>query len=190
MDAMGELWSHIGITPGGALGVMVASMALYVMYAVVLAVWGPRLFSSSSTLSMALLTVLGSLFARAMLGDFPTLGGALVAATTLLVLEALLGRLRRPLARTLGRHRPRVVMVEGAFVPRPRRGRVASEADLLTRLRAAGVRRVEDAALVIVESRGGLTVLRTGQRIDTRLLAGVRGAEYVPEHLITGSVTR
>ena len=60
MGPMGELWSHIGITPSGALGVVIASVALYVMYVAVLAVWGPRLFSSSSTLSLALLTVLGA----------------------------------------------------------------------------------------------------------------------------------
>lgn len=184
MGAMGELWSHVGITPGGALGVLVASTVLYIMYAVVLAVWGPRLFSSSSTLSIALLTVLGSLFARAMLGDVPTLGGALVAASTLLLLEALLGRLRRVTASGPGRHHPRVVMVEGDFVRRPQRERVVSESELLTRLRAAGVRRVEDAALVILESRGGLTVLRSGETIDGRLLVGVLGVEYVPQHLI------
>ena len=28
MVAMGELWSHVGITPGGALGVVVASTLL------------------------------------------------------------------------------------------------------------------------------------------------------------------
>lgn len=184
MEPMGELWSHVGITPGGALGVMVATTALYLMYALVLALWGPRLFASSSTFSIALLTVLGGLFARAMLGDFPTLGGAIVAATTLLVLEALLGRLRRGSTREYGRHRPRVVIVEGAFVPRPQRDKVISERDLLTRLRTSGVRRVEDAALVILESRGGLTVLRTGERIDARLLVGVLGVEYVPEHLV------
>lgn len=188
MTIMNELWSHVGITPGGALGVVVASMILYVMYTVVLALWGPRLFSSSSTLSIALLTVLGSLFARAMLGDFPTLGGALVAATTLLLLEALLGRLRRVSAPRRGRrHQPRVVIVEGRFVARPQRERVVSEADLLTRLRTAGVRRLEDAALVILESRGGLTVLRAGERIDERLLAGVLGLEFVPEHVISSS---
>lgn len=164
---------------------MIASMALYVMYAVVLALWGPRLFSSSSTLSIALLTVLGSLFARAMLGDFPTLGGALVAATTLLLLEALLGRLRPATASRRGRHQPRVVIVEGQFVPRPQRERVVSEADLFARLRTAGLRRVGDAALVILESRGGLTVLRSGERIDARLLVGVLGMDYVPEHLLT-----
>lgn len=184
MALMGELWSHVGITPGGAVGVVVASVALYVMYAVVLALWGPRLFSSSSTLSIALLTVLGSLFARAMLGDFPTLAGALVAATTLLLMEALLGRLRRNTVRGRGRHQPRVVIVEGQFVPRPQWERVVSEADLFTRLRTAGIRRVADAALVILEARGGLTVLRTGERIDARLLAGVLGADYIPERLV------
>lgn len=185
MGPMGELWSHIGITPSGALGVVIASVALYVMYVAVLAVWGPRLFSSSSTLILALLTVLGSLMARAMLGDFPTLSGAVVAASTLLLLESALGRLRRATRRG-GRHRPRVVMVEGAFVSRAIRERVVTEADLLTRLRAAGVRKLSDASLVILESRGGLTVMRPGEQIDAPLLAGVVGREFVPDHLIRG----
>ena len=53
-----------GRTGGGG-----GSTVLYVVQAVLSAVWGPRLFSSSSTLNIALLTVPGGLFARAMLGD-------------------------------------------------------------------------------------------------------------------------
>ena len=68
---MDELWTHIGISPDGALGVAVASALLYVLYSVVLTLWGPRLFSSSSTLSVALLTVLGSLMARARTATAP-----------------------------------------------------------------------------------------------------------------------
>ena len=151
---MDELWTHIGISPDGALGVAVASALLYVLYSVVLTLWGPRLFSSSSTLSVALLTVLGSLMARAMLGDFPTLGGAIVAAATLLLMEAIIGRLRKVSTpawakrATAPRHRPRVVMIEGQFVDRPKRERVTSDADVLLRLRTAGLRHVDDAALV------------------------------------------
>lgn len=182
---MNELWSHIGITPSGALGVIISSVALYVIYVALLAVWGPRLFSSSSTLSLALLTLLGSLMARAMLGNFPTLAGAVLAASTLLLLESALGRLRR-VTRNRGRNRPHVVMVEGAFVPRPARERIVTEADLLTRLRAAGVRRLSDASLVILESRGALTVVRPGDQIDAPLLDGVVGRAFVPDHLVRG----
>lgn len=181
---MAELWSHIGITAGGVVGVAVATVALYLVYAVVLGLWGPRLFASSSTLSVALLTVLGGLFARAMLGDFPTLAGAFVAAGTLLVLEAVLGRLRRTSVHGRGWHRPRVVIVEGHLLHRTRWAWVVTEADLYTRLRTSGVRRIEDAGLVILESRGSVTVLGPGDRIDERLLAGVVGAEDVPEHLV------
>ena len=186
MAAMGELWTNIGISPDGALGVAVASALLYILYSVVLTLWGPRLFSSSSTLSVALLTVLGSLVARAMLGVLPTLGGALVASTALLVMEAMIGRLfsTQAWARRGPRHKPRVVMIDGRFVDRPQRERVTTDADVLLRLRTAGVRHVDDAALVILESRGGVTVLRSGERIDARLLADVMGADLVPEHLI------
>lgn len=181
---MAELWSHIGITPGGAVGVIIAAAVLYLAYALVLALWGPRLSASSSTLSLALLTVLGSLFARAMLGDFPTLAGAVVASGTLLLLEGVLGRLRRSPMHGPGLHRPRVVIVEGRLAHRTRWAWVVSEADLLTRLRTSGVRRIDDASLVILESRGALTVMGPGERIDERLLRGVVGAEDVPDHLI------
>ena len=75
-------------------------------------------------------------------------------------------------------------MIEGQFVDRPKRERVTSDADVLLRLRTAGLRHVDDAALVILESRGGVTVLRRGERIDARLLEGVLGAELVPGHLV------
>ncbi|WP_232547058.1 YetF domain-containing protein [Propioniciclava soli] len=181
---MGELWTHIGMTPWDALGVVIAATVLYLAYSLVLAWSGPRLFSSSSTLSLALLTVLGSLIARGMLGPTPTLAGALVASTTLLVLEALLGRLRR-IAAVSRRHQPRVVMVNGRFVSRPARELLVSEADLMARLRSAGVRHLEDAGVVVLEPRGGVTVIRRGEKVDPRLLAGVAGVEFVPAHLLT-----
>lgn len=183
---MEELWSHVGITPGGALGVAFAAVVLYLVYSAVLAVWGPRLTSSSSTLALALMTVLGSVFARAMLGDYPTLAGALVACATLLVLEFFLGRLRRATGRFSGRRRAVVVLVDGGFVNREAWRKVITEADLLTRMRTAGVRHVAEVPLVILERRGVITCLRPGETIGADLLAGVDGADLVPARLLRG----
>lgn len=183
---MSELWAHIGISPVGALAVVIASVVLYVAYAAVLAVAGPRLFSSTSTLSLSLLTLLGALFARAMLGDSPTLTGGLVAIGTLLLLETLLGRLRGA-ARTRWRSvRPAVVMLDGQIIRPALRRRRLSEADLHTRLRLSGVRQRSDVAVAILEPRGSLTVLTTGQRIERALLRGVAGAADIPADLVVG----
>lgn len=178
---MGELLSHLGltITPAGAAAVVIASCVLYVLYAVVLTLWGPRLAASSSTFSLALLTVLGSLTARAMLGDAPTMAGAVIAAITLLTLEGLLGRMRAGSVER--RRRARVAMVDGVFLIPPRPGRSIGEADLMAQLRARGIQHVADVAIAIIEPRGGLTIVRRGQTIDARLLAGVRDVDRIPD---------
>ncbi len=184
MPVMTELWAHIGISPVGVLGVVIASTLLYIAYAAVLAVWGPRLFSSTSTLSLSLLTLLGALFARAMLGHSPTLTGGLIATGTLLILEGMLGRLRSAATPRWRSTRPTVVMVEGQIVRPALRKRRLSENDLHTRLRLSGIRRRRDVALVILEPRGSLTVLTTGQYIERALLRGVVGASTIPAHLV------
>lgn len=184
---MAEIWSHIGITGAGALGVFIATTVLYVVLVLLMQVSGPRLMSSPSVLSWALLALVGSLTARAMLGDFPTLGGAAVALTTLLALETVLGRFTAALRRSghlEGRH-PSVVMVRGEAVPENLRRRGMTEAQLRIQLRRAGILRLQDAALVICETRGTLTIVHAGQSIDAALLEGVRGRDLVPEVLIS-----
>ncbi|MEZ5192320.1 MAG: hypothetical protein R2734_07285 [Nocardioides sp.] len=47
--------------------------------------------ASASSLSLALLTLLGAIAARATLGDYPTLLGGLTAIATALVMERLFG---------------------------------------------------------------------------------------------------
>lgn len=191
---MSELWAYLGITGAGALSVVIASTVLYVGYSALLSLWGPRLFLSPSTLSLSLLTVLGAVTARAMLGHFPTLGGALVAILTLVLLESALGRLRHAsrVATASGRrgkvrrprHRPIVVMVDGHVIARTLAVVRLTEEELFARLRQSGLRHREEAALVIVEPRGTLTIVRRGTTIDRALLADVRGASQLPGHLI------
>lgn len=184
---MDAIWSHIGITASGALGVVVATVVLYVVLVLVMEVSGPRLMASPSVLSWALMALIGAMSARAMLGDFPTLGGAAVALTTLLVLERVLGRLLHSPDETSGRWhgtRPAVVMVDGETVAENLLRRRLSEGQLRTLLRRAGITHVPDAAVVVLESRGTITVVRDGERIDAALVEGVRGAELIPEHAL------
>lgn len=182
---MGELWTHLGltITPALALAVVIASCVLYVFYAIVLAQWGPRLSSSTSTFSLALLTLLGSITARAILGEAPVMSGAIISILTLLTLEGLLGRLRAGAGRR--RSQARVAIVEGRFVEPDKRGRHLGKGDLLTRLRAAGVRHLDEVAVAIIEPRGTLTVVRRGDTIDRRLLVGVRDVDKIPQQYVS-----
>ena len=82
-----QLEAHLGITATGALSVVLASLVLFVAVTVVLRFWGQRLVASASTFSVAFVTLVGAVAARATLGDSSTLAGGLIALTTLLVLE-------------------------------------------------------------------------------------------------------
>ncbi|MGJ3509186.1 YetF domain-containing protein [Enemella sp. A6] len=188
---MDELWSHIGISGIQVLGVMLATTTLYVVYAGVIRYLGRRIRASTSTFSLALATLMGALIARSMLGDSPTLLGGLVALATLMGLEASFGVLRRRLPRRgrPGRHQPTVILVDGMVLPAALATTGLHEHEIVTRLRQQGVTSYQDLALVILESSGALTVLRTGSTIHQRFLWDVRGAGDLPEALVDNSAT-
>ncbi|WP_114853320.1 DUF421 domain-containing protein [Brachybacterium sp. YJGR34] len=180
-----ELWWQIGISWAGVLGVLISCVVLYLLFTVILRVAGPRLSGSPSVLSVAVMALLAALIARSILGNSPTLLGGLVAIGTLMVLEHTLGGRHITAARRVLRGpRPTVVMVHGHVLAWQLRHLGMHEELLLTQLRREGVHHVVDADLVILEARGGLTIVRRGERIDRRLVGDVRGAGMIPDSVL------
>ncbi|MCW1803834.1 YetF domain-containing protein [Brachybacterium squillarum] len=177
---------YIGIGWSGLLGVVVSTVVLYLFFSLVVHLAGPRLMATASVGSFVALAVLGGVSARATLGESPTLLGALAVLTTVLLLERLLGTVGRT-TRALparARRRPVVVMVAGEPVAEALRRHHLPRRDLVDRLRTQGLLELEEAALVILERRGALTVVRRGSRIDPRLVEDVEGMEAVPAQLL------
>ncbi|MGB7982641.1 MAG: YetF domain-containing protein [Candidatus Nanopelagicales bacterium] len=178
-----QLYGHLGITPTGALSVVLASAILFVAVAFVLRWWGQRLAASSSAFSLAFITLIGAVAARSMLGDSPTLLGGLIALTTLLVLERSFGRWSRlvPGVRP-ERARPAVLLMVGDQLREAelRRYRI-TPFQLWSQLRQRGIAHRSDIGLVVLEPDGNLSVVRTGRTVDRVLFAGVRGVDEVPE---------
>lgn len=179
------LWhDYVGISPTGILGVIASTVVLYTVFSVLMQAIGPRLMARPSTGSFVVLAVVGGITARSTLGESPTMLGAIIVLATLVLLEHATGRIRRvpPLVR---RTRPVVVMVDGAEVPEGLRRSRLTRGMLLDRLRVGGVLDPADVALVILEARGTLTVLRRGARIAPELVAHVEGRERIPSRLLT-----
>ena len=82
-----EMWQRLGIDGYGALAVVVAATAIYFTYVLLMRMWGRQLRSSLSVFSVALVTVAGSVAARAMLGNTPTLAGGAIALGVLFFWE-------------------------------------------------------------------------------------------------------
>lgn len=183
------LWhDYLGISWTGAAGVVLSTIVLYLFFSLLVHLSGTRLMATMSTASFVVLAVVGGVSARSMLGESPTMIGALLVLNTLMVMEALMGTFRRlvPVLPAAMRRRPSVVMLEGRSRAESLRRRRLTEAGLHDRLRIGGVLDPAEVELVILEERGGLTIVRRGERIAPALLADVEGAELVPERLLAG----
>jgi uncharacterized membrane protein YcaP (DUF421 family) len=180
-----DLTAHLGISAIGALSVAVSATVLYAAMALVLKIWGRRLAVSASTVSVALVTLIGAIAARATLGDSPTLMGGLVAIGTLLVLEQVFGQWAGALAMRRQRwsRSPVVLMVGQRIRDRELRHYGITEAHLWSQLRLRGVVHRSDVGLVILEPRGSVTVVRSGTRLDRHTMHGVKGLDEVPDDM-------
>ena len=185
---MDELWYHVGITGPAALGVVLSTVVIYFVFGGVLRLWGQRLWSSPRSLDLAVVTVLGAIVGRSTMGHVPTLAGGLLALGTLATLELVFRGLRRLPLPALRPRRARA----GRAVVLAVAGKVRNEAlqrygltlpVLWSAMRQAGVSHPSQAALVVLEPNGRISVLRTGQPIHPRALLGVRGAHTVQQQL-------
>lgn len=174
-----ELWSEIGITPAQALGVMISSVVLYLTFIAVLRIWGQRLFANRSGTGLAVVLVLGAVMGRSMLGPNVTLMAGLLAIAMLILLESFFGAGRR--AGLFGHRQPVVVYANGALDWQMLRRYHINERLIWSRLRQSGIPRLTLVRAIILEIDGSLTIVRTGQELDPRLLTNVRGAERIVE---------
>lgn len=181
---MSDLNYYVGIHWLGAVAVVVSTVLLYFAFAAIIGWSGQRLFASPSSFDLAIVTVLGAIVGRAILGQVPTLSGGLLALATLFTLEALTGRVRRSDAvRNRQRHRATAVMVAGRVDRQAMRRHHVDEAGLWSALRSAGVRDPHEVALVVLEQTGRFSVLRRGEPVHPAALTGVRHADDVRHQL-------
>ncbi len=180
---MGELGFYLGLHPLGALAIVVSTVLLYVSFAAFLSWSGQRLYASPSSFDLAIVTVLGAIVGRAILGQVPTLSGGLLALATLVLLEGVSGRVRR-WGRSEGvRQRAVAVMVAGKPEREVMRRHRVDDVTLWAALRAAGIRAPDEVALVVLEQTGRFSVLRSDAPVHPGALAGVRRANEVQRRL-------
>ncbi len=175
---------YLGLHPLGALAIVLSTVMLYFSFAALLRWYGQRMYASPSSLDLAVVTVLGAIVGRAILGRVPTLSGGLLALAVLFGLEAIVGRIRRTeRVRSRGRHRAVAVMVAGHIDRREMHRHHLDDNVLWSALRSAGVRDPAEVALVVLEQNGKFSILRTGEQIHPAALTGVRHANELRARL-------
>ena len=182
---MDGLWHQIGISPSGAVGVVLATVLLYIAFSLVVRFSWRYFGASHSSFELALVTVLGAVVGRSMLGNAPTLLGGAIALTTLFALEGAIGLARRSSRYSryadLG-HVHGVIVMVGSEIDLPALHRLGiTDRDLWTSLRRHGIHNVSEVGAVVVEHDGRLSILRAGTPVNRSILVGVRGAADLPD---------
>lgn len=185
MAVMDELMYYLGMHPMGAVAIVLSTILLYTAFTLLLSRLGQRLYASPSSLELAVVTVLGAIVGRAILGHVPTLSGGLLALATLFTIEYLAGRVRRTeRIQARQQNRATAVMVHGRVERAELRKHGLDEAALWSALRLSGVSHPSQVALVVLERGGRFSVVREGQEVHPAALTGVRGASELRDQLI------
>lgn len=158
--------------------VVVSAVVVYLFLVLLLRVFGSRLLSGLSTFDTVVAIMIGSVCARVITGHPPTLASGLVGVMTLVLLETAFGAIAgtaRGQRAVAGR--PRVLLAHGEVLERQMRRSHVSRTDLHAALRRAGLSSAREAACVLLEPSGQISVIRTGSELDPTLLEGVDGAD-------------
>lgn len=165
------LHDQLTTSPSTAFQVVVASVAIYLGFLLLVRATGQRSLANLSLVDLGCVMALGAIVGRTTLLENPTLATGLIALAVLLVMQRVTSMLmRRPrLARTLGGS-PVVLVRDGEVVAEAMRRVRISDAELLAQLRLAGVTALAQVRYVVLERTGQISVLRGDGPVDPWLV--------------------
>ena len=170
LSELGASWTRIA-------EVVVAGLVIYALVIALTRLAGVRALAKMSTFDFAATVAVGSTVSSVLLGSVPLAAGA-VGLSLLFGLQYGVAVLRRrDLLHGLVDNRPMLLMAHGRALEENLRHVRLSRSELWAQLRQSGVLSLDEVQAVVIETSGDISVLRTGQRLDDELLAGVRGAE-------------
>jgi uncharacterized membrane protein YcaP (DUF421 family) len=170
------VFAQLGITPSGALDVVVATVAIYLAFLLLVRLLGQRALVTASGYDVACVIALGAVVGRTTLLATPSLVGGLLALVTLLAMQRLTGFAHRgrPVRRLLGRE-PVLLVVDGRVQGENLRRARFGDDELRQLLRQGGVARLDDVAYVVLERNGQVPIVRRTMDPDPWLVADLDG---------------
>ena len=166
--------ADLGITPIEALDVVLSAAGMYVVFLVLVRLFGARVLARMSTFDLVVTLMLGAVAGRAILGETPVLAGGVLGLGTLLVMEVVVGQLRTvPRIHRWFTPNPILIIENGALLDEGLRRAHLTPAEVAGLLRERGVRHVDEVAYGIFEPTGAISLLRRGREVDPELLADV-----------------
>jgi uncharacterized membrane protein YcaP (DUF421 family) len=159
--------------------VLVVGTLAYVALVITLRISGKRTLSKLNAFDLVVTVALGSTLATVLLSRDVALAEGLLALALLVLLQFALAWLsvRSPRVESIVKSEPTLLLYEGRYLDRAlRRERITRE-ELLSALRSSGLSDPEQAAAVVLESDGSISVVprgRAGDRVDDLARAAER----------------
>jgi uncharacterized membrane protein YcaP (DUF421 family) len=162
--------------------VVVTAIAIYLVFLLLIRVFGARVLSGLTGFDVVVGIMLGAVAGRVIIGEPPTLTAGVLGLITLLSCEAAFGLVRKNISfRQAVNAQPTVVLAHGRPQEDLMRKTHVSDEDLMSCLRRSGITDPLDVQCIVLEPSGAMSVLRYGSPIDAALLRGVLGADRVLE---------
>lgn len=170
------VWHELGVTwPEVGFGV-VSGLGIYAGVVVLTRLFGQRTLATMSSYDFPVVVATGAIIGRIALARTSLLGG-LVALVTLFLAQLFVSMLRTHLPAGIIDNRPIALVVDGAIQFDLLGKALMEQDDVSEKLRLAGVHRLDEVRLLVLERSGGLSTVRGGEGVDLRLLQHVVGAE-------------
>jgi len=170
---MNALSTELGVTGWQALSLVIGATVLFWVFTLLISFFGHRLRAGLTGSSVALMMLIGAVAARAMLGPDPTMTAGLIVLAVLFCWEAIFGLLSHMRGAPWAHREAHAVIQHGVIDEAALHQVHLKSPELIVRLRQAGITRLEDVGLAIVERDGSLTIIRAGQPVDAQFLTGV-----------------
>lgn len=148
-------------TPIGALIIAGKTTVIYLFLAAGLRLLGKRELGQMNIYDLVLIIVIANAVQNAMVGDDSTLGGGVVAAITLLIVNRLfaLALNRSDRLEKLMVGEPALIVSEGKYLEERMRKEGITHEQVLAALREHGLERPQDARMCVMEVDGSISVV-------------------------------
>jgi uncharacterized membrane protein YcaP (DUF421 family) len=152
------------ITLSTIWGILLRTILVYLVILVGLRLSGKREIGQMTVFDLVVLLLISNAVQNAMVGPDTSLTGGILAAVVLLVLNAIIARLRlrSPLLRRWVEGTPTLLVLHGEVIPAHMRREGIDDDSLLTALREHGVAAVSEVEMAVLEIDGSISVVPLG----------------------------
>jgi uncharacterized membrane protein YcaP (DUF421 family) len=148
-----------------ALGILIRTLAVYLVVLVGLRISGKREIGQMTVFDLVVLLLIANAVQNAMVGPDTSLIGGILAAVVLLLVNAMVARLRLrwPRLRRWVEGTPTLLVLHGEVIPQHMRQEGIDEESLLTALREHGVAEMSGVEMAVLEIDGSISVVPVGE---------------------------